>query len=256
MQIGIDFKSGLDVELTAMGIPIGITDFFLKGDLVCLFTPPMTQPPFFGGVQVYFPNPPDIGLNFVGAAKVTEIPGLRGAVRGAIDGAVGGVCVLPRRIAVDMNEEDDVDIIDLTYPEPIGILRFTLWSGAKLVASDVSIFGTATAKSTSKSGFQPPKHIMANSDLARIINSDEVQSAVRPAKSNDAKFVLKKNPLKNLGAMVKLNPYALTLRRAELQRQEAISKKSAAVAARRAAKRAKQKKYAKGSKKFYSNLLV
>ena len=97
---------------------------------------------------------------------------------------------------------------------------------------------------------------MANCDLARIINSDEVQSAVRPAKANDAKFVLKKNPLKNLGAMVKLNPYALTMRRAELLRQEAVSKKTAAVAARRAAKRAQQKKYAKGSKKFYSNLLV
>merc|ERR1711871_1760289 len=89
-----------------------------------------------------------------------------------------------------------------------------------------SIFGTATAKSTTKSGFQPPKHIMANSDLARIINSDEVQSAVRPAKANDAKFVLKKNPLKNLGAMVKLNPYALTMRRAELLRQEAVANKS------------------------------
>jgi len=49
-----------------------------------------------------------------------------------------------------------------------------------------SIFGTATAKSTQKSGFQPPKHIMANADLARIINSDEVQSVVRPAKKNDA----------------------------------------------------------------------
>ena len=119
-----------------------------------------------------------------------------------------------------------------------------------------SIFGTATAKSTSKSGFQPPKHIMANSDLARIINSDEVQSAVRPAKANDAKFVLKKNPLKNLGAMVKLNPYAMTMRRAELLRQEAVANKSKAVAAKRAAKRAQQKKYAAGSKKFYSNLLV
>ena len=62
---------------------------------------------------------------------------------------------------------------------------------------------------------------MANADLARIINSDEVQSVVRPAKRNDAKFVLKKNPLKNLGAMVKLNPYAIVLRRAEMRRQEA-----------------------------------
>merc|ERR1711981_478844 len=118
-----------------------------------------------------------------------------------------------------------------------------------------SIFGTATAKSTTKSGFQPPKHIMANSDLARIINSDEVQSAVRPAKSNDAKFVLKKNPLKNLGAMVKLNPYAMTLRRAELLRQEASANKSKALMDARKKKAAARKKYSKGSKTYYKNLL-
>jgi hypothetical protein len=128
-----------------MGLPIGITSFFLRGDLVLLFTPPMLKPPFFGGVQVYFPNPPDIGLNFVGAAKVANVPGLRGAVRGAIDSAVAGVCVLPRRIAVDMDEEDDTDIIDLTYPEPLGVLRFTLHSGAGLVAADTSFMGTASS---------------------------------------------------------------------------------------------------------------
>jgi len=145
MHVGIDFTSELDVQLIVMGIPVGITSFLLKGDLVLLFTPPMTKPPFFGGVQVYFANPPDISLNFIGAAKVANVPGLRGAVRGAIDNAVAGVCVLPRRIAVDMNDEDDIDIIDLTYPEPLGVLRFTLFSGEALVASDTSIFGTASS---------------------------------------------------------------------------------------------------------------
>ena len=42
------------------------------------------------------------------------------------------------------------------------------------------IFGTASNTSESKTGFRPPQHIMSNSDLARLINSDEVQSVVRP----------------------------------------------------------------------------
>jgi hypothetical protein len=144
-HVGIDFFSDLDIKLTAMSVPIGITKLHVKGDLVLLLSPPMDQPPFFGGVQVYFPNPPDIGLNFVGAARVADIPGLRGAIRGTIDSAVAGVCVLPRRIAMDMNEDDDVDIIDLTYPEPTGILRFTLYSGSSLIASDSHLFGAATS---------------------------------------------------------------------------------------------------------------
>merc|ERR1712146_190705 len=57
-------------------------------------------------------------------------------------------------------------------------------------------------------------------DIGRIINSDVVQSAVRPAIKQRKLHQRKKNPLKNIGAMVKLNPYALTMRRAELQKQK------------------------------------
>jgi len=43
--------------------------------------------------------------------------------------------------------------------------------------------------------------------------SDEIQSVVRPQKAAPAKHApLKKNPLKNLGVMMKLNPYAKVLR--------------------------------------------
>jgi hypothetical protein len=144
-HMGINIQSDMDVEMTVMSLKVGISHFSLKGKMVILMDPPMEKPPFFGGLQVYFPNPPEINLNFVGAARVADVPMLRGAVRGAIDSAVAGACVLPRRIAVDMNEDDEVDLIDLTYPEPIGILRLTLWSGNSLIASDRSIWGAATS---------------------------------------------------------------------------------------------------------------
>jgi len=58
---------------------------------------------------------------------------------------------------------------------------------------------------------------MANSDVTRIINSDEIQSKLLPSKAVAALPKQKKNPLKNLGAMVKLNPYALAAKRLEIQ---------------------------------------
>ena len=57
---------------------------------------------------------------------------------------------------------------------------------------------------------------MVNADLARIINSDEVQSVVKPIKKDVKRAPLKKNPLKNLNALLKLNPYAKTARRMAL----------------------------------------
>merc|ERR1712054_714559 len=72
-----------------------------------------------------------------------------------------------------------------------------------------------------------PYPMMANADLARVINSDEVQAKVNPAKESKVRVVHKKNPLKNLGHMIKLNPYAKTLRRMELLAEEARAKKKA-----------------------------
>merc|ERR1711998_303478 len=69
--------------------------------------------------------------------------------------------------------------------------------------------------STEKKGYRLPRAIMTNSDLPRIINSDEVQAKVVPAKLSETavqKKRIKKNPLKNLGTMIKLNPYAKKLK--------------------------------------------
>ena len=76
---------------------------------------------------------------------------------------------------------------------------------------------------------------MANSDITRIINSDEVQTRLRAPVKIVTRARRKKNPLKNLGAMVKLNPHAATLRRSVLLAAERrATKKAAAVKAGRA----------------------
>lgn len=86
---------------------------------------------------------------------------------------------------------------------------------------------------------------MTNSDLPRIINSDEVQSKVVPAKSPQKFVRIKKNPLKNLGVMVKLNPYAKKLKR---DGRKAAAGKSA----KKAVKRTQAQK--KASKEFFTKM--
>jgi len=54
---------------------------------------------------------------------------------------------------------------------------------------------------------------MTNADVNRIINSDEVQSVLNRKKPRKPFTPRKRNPLKNFGALVKLNPYAVTQRR-------------------------------------------
>lgn len=74
--------------------------------------------------------------------------------------------------------------------------------------------GTQTTESEVKKGFKLPRSCMTNADVTRLINSDEVQSVVNAPKEGAAKhYALKKNPLKNLGALIKLNPHAASARR-------------------------------------------
>jgi large subunit ribosomal protein L4e len=59
---------------------------------------------------------------------------------------------------------------------------------------------------------------MTVADLARIINSDQVQSKLRSVKTNEVKHDLqKKNPLTNRGIMKKLNPF--DSRRKEIEKK-------------------------------------
>jgi large subunit ribosomal protein L4e len=98
---------------------------------------------------------------------------------------------------------------------------------------------------------------MSNGDLARIINSDEVQSVVAPQKSSKARAPLKKNPLRNLGALLKLNPYAKAARRMELLASaQRAGAKADKVEAARAARAAERKAVKPISKAFLAKMVT
>ncbi|XP_027352051.1 60S ribosomal protein L4-like isoform X2 [Abrus precatorius] len=127
---------------------------------------------------------------------------------------------------VDVANVDRLNLLKLAPGGHLG--RFVVWTKSAFEKLD-SIYGSFDKVSEKKKGYLLPRSKMVNSDLARIINSDEVQSVVRPIKKEVKRATLKKNPLKNLNAMLKLNPYAKTARRmsllAEAQRVKAKKEK-------------------------------
>merc|ERR1711934_973012 len=111
-------------------------------------------------------------------------------------------------------EVASVERLNLLQLAPGGHLgRFCVWSKDAFERLD-SVYGTHKRKSEEKKGYQPPRAIMSNTDLVRVINSAEVQAAARPVKKAAKNPRLRKNPLKNLGVMIKLNPYAKVIKRA------------------------------------------
>ncbi|XP_071733969.1 large ribosomal subunit protein uL4-like [Rutidosis leptorrhynchoides] len=141
-------------------------------------------------------------------------------------------------------EVANVERLNLLKLAPGGHLgRFIIWTKSAFEKLD-SIYGSFEKASSKKSGYVLPRAKMVNADLARIINSDEVQSVVKPIKKEVKRAPMKKNPLKNLNTMLRLNPYAKTAKRmallAEEQRkkskQEKLDKKRQPISKEEAAK--------------------
>ncbi|XP_075202171.1 large ribosomal subunit protein uL4 [Anomaloglossus baeobatrachus] len=126
--------------------------------------------------------------------------------------------------------------------------RFCIWTESAFRKLD-DLYGTWRKAATLKADYNLPMHKMTNTDLSRILKSQEIQKVLRHPIKRVKRRELKKNPLKNLRIMMRLNPYAKTakrnaiLRQAEnsktkLQKREAVAAKAAAAKQAAAAKEA------------------
>jgi len=111
---------------------------------------------------------------------------------------------------VDVCNVNRLNILQLAPGGHLG--RFVIYTQDAFEELD-TVFGTYDKKSERKSGYTLPRTQMACADLARIINSDQVQAKLRDIKhSVRAHDKTRKNPLTNKALMNKLNPYAKTQR--------------------------------------------
>jgi len=120
-----------------------------------------------------------------------------------------------------------VSRLNLLQLAPGGHLgRFIIWTQGAFGQLD-HVFGTHKTDSKQKSGFRPPRPLLTNADITHIMKSESVKAALKPVQYQHRFHPRKKNPLRNLGAMVKLNPFALTQKRRAILAQKTQKKKRA-----------------------------
>ncbi|CAB3368768.1 Hypothetical predicted protein [Cloeon dipterum] len=130
--------------------------------------------------------------------------------------------------------------------------RFIIWTESAFRALD-AIYGTWSSPSSEKKDYNLPTPKMTNTDLSRLLKAEEIRKVKSyliisyVAKSNfnhlqvlrtphkrPVRAVRKQNPLRNVRAMLKLNPYAavlkrkaiLTIQKKHLDKQEFLAKKT------------------------------
>lgn len=100
--------------------------------------------------------------------------------------------------------------------------RFVIWTKDAFQQLD-NVYGTYKKASTQKIAYKLPRSLVSNADLARIINSDEIQNVLRN-KKHTKKATRKVNPLRSARHMTKLNPYSQVVKRREVQQKQKQSK--------------------------------
>jgi len=85
--------------------------------------------------------------------------------------------------------------------------RFVIWTEGAFKKLQ-EIYGSLKSGAPMKKGYTLPRPQMENADLARIINSTEVQSALRPKKEPVRLGGMKRNALVHKDVMAQLNPAA------------------------------------------------
>jgi large subunit ribosomal protein L4e len=112
---------------------------------------------------------------------------------------------------VELCSVDSLNLLQLAPGGHVG--RFVIWTEEAFSKLD-SIY-------ENKKDYELPVSKISNPDLSRLINSDEIQSVLRPAGQAIVKrpFTQKKNPLVNKKVLLRFNPYAKVIKDKEALKQ-------------------------------------
>ena len=128
--------------------------------------------------------------------------------------------------------------------------RFVIWTKDAFEKLN-SIFGTRTNPGVEKKGYILERPMLTNANIARIINSDDIQSVVKKMEKNTVMHDRqKKNPLTNKVKMDYLNPYKKELREQYKKEQKEKKDNHAEIVKKRLERK---KAHRKGARKFISN---
>lgn len=148
---------------------------------------------------------------------------------------------------VELCHVDRLNILQLAPGGHIG--RLIIWTKSAFERLN-HLFGTYDSPAVGKKGYRLERHTLQNANLARIINSNEVQSVVRPVQKNIRLHdIQKRNPLTNSALMNKLNPFDKERKAAA---RKSIESNKANKTTRLATRKAARKTNRKHGRKFFA----
>jgi len=142
VDLVVDYQSEVELKIGGVAeVELTVSHITFVGTVSLVLAPLVPVPPFFGGMTVFFTNPPDIQVTFSGLCNLVSFPGVPGLIRRGINTAVAGACVIPNTVSFALADHESVDESMRNSPRPVGLLRLSVVRATSLVNKDWSLTG-------------------------------------------------------------------------------------------------------------------
>ncbi|KAJ3611722.1 hypothetical protein NHX12_021736 [Muraenolepis orangiensis] len=145
LQVSFVGTTAVDVEVKRFFCRAGIKSIQLHGVLRVLMEPLLGDMPLVGALSLFFLKRPLLDITWTGLTNILDIPGLSGFSESVIQDLIFSYLVLPNRITIPL--VGDMELSQLRYPMPKGILRIHFLEAQDLEGKDQFLGGLIKAKS-------------------------------------------------------------------------------------------------------------
>ncbi|XP_066484146.1 extended synaptotagmin-2 isoform X2 [Tiliqua scincoides] len=145
LQISFVGNCEIDLEIKRYFCRAGVKSIQIHGTMRVILEPLLGDMPLIGALSLFFLRKPLLEINWTGLTNLLDIPGLNGLSDTIILDIISNYLVLPNRVTVPLVSE--VQIAQLRFPIPKGILRIHFIEAQDLEGKDTYLKGIVKGKS-------------------------------------------------------------------------------------------------------------
>ncbi|KAK6490230.1 extended synaptotagmin-2-like isoform X1 [Huso huso] len=158
----------IDVEIKKYFCRAGVKSIQLNGTMRVILEPLIGDMPIIGAVSLFFLRKPLLDINWTGITNILDIPGLNGLSDTVISDIICNYLVLPNRITVPL--VGDVELAQLRFPMPKGVLRIHFLEAQDLIGKDTFLKGMIKGKSDPYAVIQVGRHLFQTKTIKENLN--------------------------------------------------------------------------------------
>ncbi|XP_004682221.1 PREDICTED: extended synaptotagmin-3 isoform X1 [Condylura cristata] len=134
LDLQISYIGDCEISVELQKIQAGVNGIQLHGTLRLILEPLLVDKPFVGAVTVFFLQKPHLQINWTGLTNLLDAPGINEVSDSLLEDLIAAHLVLPNRVTVPVKR--GLDVTNLRFPLPSGVIRVYLLEAEKLAQKD------------------------------------------------------------------------------------------------------------------------